>query len=420
MSKGQQAKIRRLWLDEKYRAGFSGAGNFFRALREDAGKLGLKKLTYRQVLDTLDTIPTYVQVVKKKTGYERRGLKFEADETGDAFVASQGQSFHADLGEMPASDAGYRFFLLMVDLWDLYTYVKPLKSKEKAEVLEAIKDIRSENDLHTMDSIGVDKGSEFIYAKDALAKLGVRLYVLQGDHKAFQAERRLRDVKFRVYRAARSKFSNKWELYLQKLVDGINATPTSALRGLTPASVNSPYSDPVVRAARRQTREAKESSSGKKPKKSSTVYKEGDYVYPDLKAMVFDDRAFHLKRLEIYKITKVDRSSEPFLYTLTNESGTKTLDKKFYAYQLRPAPEPFKENTAVERIVEERTVKDDKDPKKKKTKVQALVKWVGYGPESNTWVDVANIVGYKGLAWQDEQDRLLEQKALARLQKKKK
>lgn len=401
-------KVRRYWTDPKFAASFTGAYNFYKALRQQTNDANLKSITYSDVLNILNTIPSYIQQVKKKKGnYERRGLKFEADESGSAFVASAKQSYHGDLGEMPASDAGFRFFLILVDLWNLYTYVQPLKSKEKKAVLLAIKTIIAKNHLGSIDSIGTDKGGEFLGNKDALARMGIRLYTLQGDHKGFYAERRLRDLKHRLYRAARSRFSGNWEIYLQQLADGLNRTPTRALNGLSPASVNSPFSDPVVRQARREAKEGK-----KLPKKTTLEYKEGDYVYPDLKAITFDDRSFHLQRNTIMVVKAVDRTSKPYLYTVTNLSGAKTLEKKFYAFQLRPAPEPFKDLTSIDRIVEERTVQDGRKKKK-----QALVQFQQYGPENNIWVDVDKIVGYKGLAWQKKQDELL---AKQKEQKKKK
>lgn len=398
-TKTQANKIRRYWTDPKFEAAFAGSETFFRALRARASELGLKDLKYDEVVSVLNSIPAYIESVRKKKGYERRGLKFEADESGSSFVPSVGVSYHADLGEMPSSGEGDRYFLILVDLMNLYTYVSVLKSKEKGPVLKAIKKIIADNQLDRIDSIGTDRGSEFVSNKEALAKIGVRLYTLAGDHKSFIAERRLKDIKLRLYRAARNKFSGDWQTFLQQVVDGLNKTPSRALAGVSPAAVNSPFSDPVIRELRR------EAKAGAKPlKKTKVEYKEGDYVYPDLKAVLFDDRSFHIQRGQIMRVKTVDKSTKPFLYTIVDLSGEKTLPKKFYAFQLRPAPEPFKELTAIDRIIEERVVKEGAKKKKK----QALVQWTHYGPENRMWVDVDDIVGYKGLEWQKQQDEKLQ------------
>jgi len=57
---------------------------------------------------------------------------------------------------------GFHYILLLVDLWDNYLYVEPLKRKTAKETLWALKKIIKTNHLDTISGIGCDEGSEFV------------------------------------------------------------------------------------------------------------------------------------------------------------------------------------------------------------------------------------------------------------------
>jgi IS30 family transposase len=82
--------------------------------------------------------------------------------------------------------SGYKYFLCLVDLFDNFVYTEALKSKDALTVLNALKSIIKKNDMEKISTIGSDEGSEFIGNKKQLKNLGINLYVLKGEHKAFQ------------------------------------------------------------------------------------------------------------------------------------------------------------------------------------------------------------------------------------------
>jgi IS30 family transposase len=73
-----------------------------------------------------------------------------------------------------------------VDLFDNFVYAEPLKTKEAPEVLKVLKYIIKKNDLEKISTIGSDEGSEFVGNRKKLKDLGINLYILKGQHKAFQ------------------------------------------------------------------------------------------------------------------------------------------------------------------------------------------------------------------------------------------
>lgn len=99
MSRNMSNKIKRQWLDPNYRAGFTGAATFYKALKKD-DKLG--KVSFNKVKELLETIPTYQMHVRSTKGPVRH-LQFEAQSLDSGFVPGMGISFQMDLGIMPES-----------------------------------------------------------------------------------------------------------------------------------------------------------------------------------------------------------------------------------------------------------------------------------------------------------------------------
>jgi hypothetical protein len=381
-----EATIRKLWLDASYRGSFTGAYNFYRCLVEDSAVLKLKPFTYATVLRALSGIATYQMSVRKKTRGPTRHVKYMATKEGaDAFIAGTGMDMHIDLGQLPKTEDNYNFYVLMVDLFDNYLYGEALHRKSKREVLKAIKKIVKDNGLSKLSRLGCDEGGEFWGNRNALAKMGITLYLLKGAHKAFVVEKYNGVLKNRLMRLAREKFTNDWPRFLQQTILNINSTANRGLDGLVPAKVNTPFSDPLVRDARAAAA-AKRSDVGGGRKVTAGVFKKDDFVYADVPSRVqFDSRSFHVARDMVYRVAEVDTSQDPPYYKLAEING-KVLKRRYYGWQMRAARKPFDPNKymPVEKILDHRVV--NKKP-------EVLVKWSYYGDEYNSWEPEANVRG---------------------------
>jgi len=80
----------------------------------------------------------------------------------DIVFPKGGYNFMADLLELPKTKAGYRYLLVVVDLWSDEFDIEPLKTTQSKEVLEAYKTIVKRGYIDKAQaSISVDGGSEF-------------------------------------------------------------------------------------------------------------------------------------------------------------------------------------------------------------------------------------------------------------------
>lgn len=74
----------------------------------------------------------------------------------------KGYNYQADLLLLPTTKLGFKYLLVMVDLWSNYFDIEPIKNKEASTILEASKNIFKRNYLKLpKSSIKTDAGTEF-------------------------------------------------------------------------------------------------------------------------------------------------------------------------------------------------------------------------------------------------------------------
>jgi hypothetical protein len=102
------SNIKKLWLNPKYRASYTGATTFYRALRND-GKIK-KNVKFEKVIQLLETIPSYQMHVRRSRNYDTRHLNFKPKDNTTNFVDGVGISFMMDLGILPESNGKILLF----------------------------------------------------------------------------------------------------------------------------------------------------------------------------------------------------------------------------------------------------------------------------------------------------------------------
>ena len=268
-----------------------------------------KKLlvTPEEIKDVLKNVPVYQMHVLASNRFRRR--RYSAD--------GAGIQFQADLAEMPRYN-GYKYFLLMVDLYSTYIYVKALKNKTSLAVRKALEDIIKDNKLIKISGIGTDSGGEFLGNRKFLKRLGASLYVRRGKNKAFQAENFIRIFKGVLYRYLRFHKSQNWPEAIPSVAKQLNTRQQKNLGPYTPADLNSPLADPYTRDFMRKKFAG---GKGSKNVKKETFYEIDDPVYISFQKGKFD-KGYDVQRGAIYFINKVDKKSRPYLYQLREQDGT--------------------------------------------------------------------------------------------------
>lgn len=347
MNDREAEEIKKAYKDPSFSGALGGLNRFVKYYNEKNGT----SITAHQAQQVLSSLPVYQVHLQSKHKFKRRKI----------IVPGAGINFQADLGFMPDYE-GFKYFLLMVDLYSNYIYVEPLKLKTQYSIAQAFEKIWNENDFFKFNSLETDAGQEFLSNRNFFKEKGIFLTIKRGANKSSQAELFIKIFKSALYKYLRSKLSQNWPKAVPKIVQLINhRAQTGSLKGFAPAEVNSPFDDPE---SRNQLKKTNDNSTGQNKKHT---FKVGDFVYKNfLKNALY--KGFDTQRGEIFSIRSVDSRHSPYMYELREYDGT-PVPGKYYFEELKSAPNPANIEFEIENIIDER---------KQRGKKQYLVKWLYY------------------------------------------
>ena len=264
---------------------------------------------------------------------------------------------------------GYRYLLMVIDVFSKYGWIVPLKDKKGESVTEAFETIFKEG--RRPQYLWVDKGKEFYnkHLKDLLEKNGIHMYSTENEEKSSVVERWNRTIKSKMWKQFTVQGNTMYLDILPKLVKQYNNTKHSSTK-MTPVEASKKSNEGTVYFNLYGDTETLK----QKPK-----FKTGDKVrISKYKRNVFDKGYTPNWTEEVFTVDKIQYTN-PITYKLKDLRGEE-IQGSFYE------PELLKAKQDIYRI--------DKVIRRDYKKKQALVKWKGYSDEFNSWIplrDVKNI-----------------------------
>lgn len=137
-------------------------------------------------------------------------------------------------------DSGFKYFLLLVDVFSSKVFTVPLKTRNTKEVLNGLKKIIS-NFKAQIYVLQADKESAFISKpfQDYLKSAKIVFRPKFGKNKAAIAENYIHIVKRRLYMLLRGTLNIHWVEKLPKIIEDLNNTPLTRLGYLKPNDISS-------------------------------------------------------------------------------------------------------------------------------------------------------------------------------------
>lgn len=271
----------------------------------------------------------------------------------------------ADMAQWHASNDGYKYILVIVDVFSRYAWAFPLKTKTATEVWDAFARVAGEGRPH---AIWVDRGGEF-YSKmwdGRLDRLDIGRYSTGGVYHVSIAERFIRTLKQRIWFEFVRDMTREWVSRLDRIVADYNKTEHSTI-GMTPTE------------ARTKAGEAILLKRIPKPVRGYPKYKLHTWVRISRLKGKFEKEFDPNWSYEIFKIVGI-KLVKPVQYQIVDYYGEPVTDW-FYESDLQPVGDP--DYFPVEKVLQRRTYKGQK---------QALSKLVGY--KNPVWLpaeDVADL-----------------------------
>lgn len=272
-----------------------------------------------------------------------------------------------DMQEWAENNDGYKYMLNIIDVFSRYAWSIPLKTKTAKEVLKAFESIKEKPKR-----IWSDDGKEFIN-KEMNAfykKHGIVRYSTYSESKASVVERFNRTLKTNMWKRFTEKQTRRWIDMLEELMKEYNNKYHTGI-GMTPLK--------ATEKKREEKLFEKQYGEYLKEKGDEGKLKVGDSVRISRVKGTFEKGYLPNWSIEIFRIRE-KLYTNPVTYILQDYKGER-IKGSFYEEELQKTE--MTDTFLIEKVIRRR-------------KGKALVKWLGYGEDANSWIDEKELQNFKG------------------------
>ena len=282
---------------------------------------------------------------------------------------------------------GYRYLLMVLDIFSKYGWIVPLKNKKGESVADGFKKIFTEGRASTGGARGaspsklwVDKGSEYYntHVKNLMKSKGVEMYSTENEEKSSVCERWNRTIKTMMWKQFTIQNNTQYLDILPSIVEKYNNRKHTSIK-MTPVEASLKKNEDEVfenlyegQAPRRRLAEARRAPL-QTPRPKFSV---GDRVrITKFKRKVFDKGFTPNWTEEVFVVDEI-KYADPITCKLKYLLGEE-IKGTFYEQEMMKAKQ---EIFRIEKVI-------------RKSKGKALVKWSGYPGKFNSWVDESDLRG---------------------------
>ena len=284
----------------------------------------------------------------------------------------------ADMSLLAKSNKGYRYLLVVIDVFSRYAKVSPMKRKNGSHTVEALRDIIESPEFRGVSRLNTDEGGEYYNAtvKKYLSSKNITLYsVSSREIKAAIAERFIRTLKGLLYRYMTHNNTRTYINIVNDIVNNYNNTYHRSIK-MTPLQLHSIKDDAKMPGIFKSI--YKKPSKRRKRLSSPLAVGQAVRIADEGRNKLFRQGYTIQNTLEIFKIAAVDSSQSPTIYLL-RDLEEEPIKGIFYREELIPTDIPSTFEIEIIRS------------KKVGNRTKHLVRWRGYPSQYNSWIDDADI-----------------------------
>ena len=262
---------------------------------------------------------------------------------------------------------GYRYLLMIIDVFSKYGWIIPLKDKRGETITKAFK-LTFERG-RTPKFLWADKGREYYnkHLKELLKHYNIKLYSTENEEKSSVVERWNRTIKNKMWKQFTAQNTTYYLDILSQIVKEYNNTKHTSIK-MAPNEASNKNNEGLVYF---------NLYGNTKQLIKASAFKVGDKVrISKYKRKVFDKGYTPNWTEEVFVISKIQYTN-PITYII-KDLHNEQIQGSFYKEEL------LKTTQTIFRI--EKVIR--RDYKKK----AALVKWKGYSKDFNTWVPLKELI----------------------------
>lgn len=376
--------LRELYYTPGKPGAFAGPEKLYQAVKlEGKYKIGRQKI--KQFLNNEDAYSLYKPI--RKTFPRSKVVVNTIDSMWDGDLA--------DVSNIASHNDGYKFLLVLIDIFSRFLFIVPLKNKQNQTIIEGLKSVfQKGRKPHTLRT---DKGSEFKnrWVKTFLQKQGITVIYTQNETKANYAERVIRTMKNLMYRYFMKERTYRYVNVLQDLVNSYNKRPHRSLGSNAPAHVNEDNANEIrldaFLAGQKKTKPDKKINEKDDFKKSNKLLKKR--TKPVFKFKIGDNvRISQLKHAfqrdyqqkwtgEFFKVSaRYKRGGIP-VYQV-KDLDDDPIEGTFYESELQKVIKTGDVLYRIEKVLKRRRRGNIKE---------AFVKWEGWPRKFNSWIPESSL-----------------------------
>ena len=274
----------------------------------------------------------------------------------------------ADLSKFSRSNKGYRYLLLVIDVFTKYGYIRALKKKTAKETTEAFKDIFVTS-KKSPKRVWVDKGTEFYNKRMQMLfdEYNVKIYSTENFLKSTIVERWIRTIKSIMWKYFSAARTRNYISIIDDIVDKYNSTRHSSIR-CTPKEAREPENFTYVF----NNLYPDEKIDRKQP------FNVGDQVRIARKKGLFEKGYEPNWSEELFKVVAV-QPTNPKTYKL-KDMASESVDGTFYRQNLLKSNQDI---YFIEKVLAKRV---------KNGVTEVKVQWSGYDKSFDEWIAEKDVV----------------------------
>ena len=284
------------------------------------------------------------------------------------------------MSKLGPHNSGFKYLLVVIDIFSRYAQVVPLKKKTAAHTLEGLKQILESAHFQGITKLNTDEGTEYYNrpVKQYLNSKGITLYsTFSREIKASIAERFIRTLKGKLYRYMTHHNTLSYLPQLPHIVFNYNHSTHRILQS-TPSQVHqSPPNSKFIQDM--FARMYKKPHTSPTPLSPSLTIGQHVRIADEGRNKAFR-RGYSIQNTwEIFQIKSIDNSQFPPTYTLVDLQEEPILGV-FYREELIPVHLPSSFDIDIIKT------------KKVGSVIKHYVSWRGYPPQFNSWIKDSDIV----------------------------
>ena len=360
--------LKKIYFNPQNAGSFEGVEKLYKQVKKD-GKYNLSK----------SKIKKWLQNQKSYTLNRRVNRNFKR---GKVIVEGIDDQFDADLASMSDYEKrndGYKYLLVVIDIFSRYAWVEPMKNKNADTIVQAFEKILSEGRIPR--KLRTDAATDFTSKKfqNLMKEKNINHFTTHNEKQANYVERLIKTLKNKIRRYMSEKRTERYIDVLKNLVTSYNNTWHSGIQS-EPVNVNKNNEKKLWWQMYWPT----EMKLKKKKKRNPFKFKVGDKVRISLLRTSFQREYDNKWSYEIFKIIRRYIRQDQPIYIITDWFGER-VKGTFYQPELQKVDVNNKPWN-IEEVLDTDGVGRN---------LRYLVKWLGWPEKFNSWINIKDYQKFK-------------------------